>query len=194
MYILEESEIRKRGSFCVSIPCSDGSWCRLSKEYSSAWRNPFLPQWTLNTHNCRVWNRKKPSRYRGTTIEFGKKYSKIRFYIHLYHWTAFLLSDHLLCEYCNREKFRLWDFYIFTRFEVSWIHLCYFYGDVCMHVCIWVNTITSKRCIRLSSNLVWKLQVAIWRTLLILVSVGCIVFYRSTKKIFYTLRPKEWNF
>ena len=34
-----------------------------------------------------------------------------------------------------------WDFDIFIRSEVSWIHLSYFYGDECIYVCNWVNTI-----------------------------------------------------
>ena len=31
-------------------------------------------------------------------------------------------------------------FDIFVRFQVFWIHLCYFYGDVCMCacLCVWV--------------------------------------------------------
>ena len=49
----------------------------------------------------------------------------------------------------------------------------------CMYVCVcvWVNTMVSKRCNRLSSNLVCKLQVAIRQTQLILVNIGCIVFF-----------------
>ena len=47
---------------------------------------------------------------------------------------------------------------------------------VCTYACIWVNRIASKRCIRLSSNLVCILQVNVGRTLLILMNIGCIVF------------------
>ena len=38
-------------------------------------------------------------------------------------------------KYCNREKIRIFDFDVFTRFEVSGIHLYYFRRDVCMHTC-----------------------------------------------------------
>ena len=69
-----------------------------------------------------------------------------------YRLSVFTLRTYAMQgEHCNREKIRLWDFYIFIRFEVSGIHLCYFYSDVCMCVCMWVNTIASKRCIQLSS-------------------------------------------
>ena len=44
-------------------------------------------------------------------------------------------------------------------------------------VCVRVNTIASKRCIRLRSNLGWVLLVTIEQTLLILMTVGCIVFF-----------------
>ena len=58
---------------------------------------------------------------------------------------------------------------------------------------MWVNRIASKRCISLSSNLVWILQVAVGRTLLILVKVGLIIFFnRSTRKHSYTLRAKKY--
>ena len=83
-------------------------------------------------------------------------------------------------KYCYREKIRLWNFNIFIRFLVSWIHLCYFYGDVCIYVCMYVcvhmcvyvcmllNTIASKRCIQLSLSLVciWQDE-PVGRTLLI---------------------------
>ena len=62
-----------------------------------------------------------------------------------------------------------------------------------MYVCMRVNTIASKQCIRLSSNLVCILQVAVRRTLLILMNIGCIVFYKSTRKSSYTLQPMELN-
>ena len=56
---------------------------------------------------------------------------------------------------------------------------------VCVCVCMGVNTIASKRCIRLSSNLVCMLQVAVGRTLLISVNIGCIVFLQEYKKEFW---------
>ena len=37
-------------------------------------------------------------------------------------------------KYYNHETIRLWDFDIFICFDASWIHLGYFYGDVCMYV------------------------------------------------------------
>ena len=66
-------------------------------------------------------------------------------------------------RYFNREKSWLWDFDTFTRFEVSGIRFCYFRGDICMYVCMWVNTTASKGCIRLSSNLVCILLVTVER-------------------------------
>ena len=44
------------------------------------------------------------------------------------------------------------------------------------------RVLVSKRGIRLSSNLVCILQVAVGRTLLILVNIGCIVFLQEQKK------------
>ena len=91
---------------------------------------------------------------------------------------------------CNHEEIWLWDFDILIRFQISWINLCCFYGDVCMcvcaracvYVCKWVNTIASKRYIRLRSNLVCTLQVSVGRTLLILVNIGWIVFFTGVQK------------
>ena len=98
-------------------------------------------------------------------------------------------------KYCNNEKIRLWHLNILMRSEISWIHLCHFYGDVCIYVCrrvcvydafkcMWVNMIASKRCTRLSSNLVCILQVTVGRTLLILVNIGRIVFLQEYKEEF----------
>ena len=69
-------------------------------------------------------------------------------------------SEHVFCKksIIIVKKIQLWDFDLFTCFEVSGIHLCYCRGDVCMQMCMcvrmWVNTIVSKPCFRLSSNLV----------------------------------------
>ena len=88
---------------------------------------------------------------------------------------------------------------MFIRFEVSWIPLCYFYVDVCMYVCVcvcvWVNTISSKLCIRLSSNLLCRLQITVGRTLLILMIVGCLIFFfcSSFFRCSYTIRPVDTN-
>ena len=76
------------------------------------------------------------------------------------------------------------EFEILT-YKVSWIHFGYFYGDViCM--CMWINTIASKWCIRPSSNSVRILQVIGRWTLLIFVSVEGIVFLQEyTKEFLY---------
>ena len=67
---------------------------------------------------------------------------------------VFLLSEHILCKE---------SIVIFIRFGDSWIHLCYFYVDVCMYlcvyVCMWGNMLASKWYFRLSSDLVCILQV-----------------------------------
>ena len=76
------------------------------------------------------------------------------------------------------------------RFEVSGIHLCYFRGDVCIYMCVCVsvyvcmrvNTIASKRFIRLSSNLLCILQVAVLLFVLILVNKGLKVFFTGAQK------------
>ena len=60
-----------------------------------------------------------------------------------------------------------------------------------MDVCMWVNTIVSKRWIHLSSNLVCILQVTV--ALLILVNTVWKVFLFSTIKSSYTLRSMESN-
>ena len=57
-----------------------------------------------------------------------------------------------------------------------------------------MNTIASKRWIRLSSDLVRTLEVTVGRILLTLLNVGFVIFYRSKKKKnSWTLRPLESN-
>ena len=51
-------------------------------------------------------------------------------------------------------------------------------------MCVRVNTLASKRWIRLSSNLVCELQVTVGRTLLILVNVGYMEILQEYKKEF----------
>ena len=55
---------------------------------------------------------------------------------------------------------------------------------VCVYVCMRVNKIASKRCIRLSSNLVGTLKVTIGQTMLILVNIGGIIFLQEYKNEF----------
>ena len=97
----------------------------------------------------------------------------------------FSFSEHTIEEkYFNYEKIRLWDFDIFIHFEASWIHLCYFRGDVCMCVymlvCVCVCEWTRYR---LNGTSDWAqiflciLLVAVGQTLLILVNIGCIYIY-----------------
>ena len=104
---------------------------------------------------------------------------------------SFLLSDHILCKesIVIVKKIWLWDFDIFIHFKVALVHLCNFYGDVCM----WLNTIASKRCFWLSSNLICILQFTVRWTLLILINAACTVFYSRTKNNSYTLWLMESN-
>ena len=53
---------------------------------------------------------------------------------------------------------------------------------VCMCVCMWVNRIVSKRCIRLSSNLLCILLVNVGRIQLILVNLALILFFNGVQK------------
>ena len=69
--------------------------------------------------------------------------------------------------------------FIYAIFAVMYACMC-----ICMFVCMCLNTIASKRCIRLSSNLVCILQITVRRTLLILVNIGWIVFLQEYKKEF----------
>ena len=98
---------------------------------------------------------------------------------------------------CNHEKIHLWDFDIFTLFQVSWIYLCYFCSDVYVYVCmcecmrVWWSTIASKQNIRLSSNSVFIIQKTVEWILLILSDVK--FFFNGVQKrvlIQYDLRSQ----
>ena len=54
--------------------------------------------------------------------------------------TLFLLSEHILCKesIVILKKIDL-GVCVSIRFEVSKNHLCYFRGDVCMYVCVYVS-------------------------------------------------------
>ena len=115
----------------------------------------------------------------------------------------FLLSEHILCKK-NVVIVKKFDTeiltylyilrspeFIYPIFAVMYECVCacvYVRVCVCVCVCMWVNT--SKRYIRLSSNLGCILKVTIRRTLLILVNAWCIVyFYRSAKIILICYCP-----
>ena len=70
-----------------------------------------------------------------------------------------------------------------VMYVCMWVSLC---------VCVWVNTIESKRYIRLSSNLVCILQVTVGRFWYVS-GVYLFIFYQSTKMKSYTLRLMESN-
>ena len=78
----------------------------------------------------------------------------------LFYFTLFLLSEHVLCKesIVIEKKF---DFEILTYLYVfrSPEFLCAIF--TVMYTCMCVNTMASKRCIRLSSNLVCMLQVTV---------------------------------
>ena len=111
---------------------------------------------------------------------------------------AFLLSKHILCKE-NIVNVRKFDFEILTHLyfrspEFIYAIFMVMYVCVCVYVCMWVNTIVSKRRIQLSLNLVCILLVTVGRTLLFLVSIGWIVFLQEHKKKSYTLWPMDSNF
>ena len=105
----------------------------------------------------------------------------------------FLLSEHILCKESivglKRFDFEIFTYlyvlkspeYIYAIFEVMYVCVC-MCVCLCAYVCMWINTIASKRCIRLSSNLLHMLQVAVGRTLLILVNIGYIVFFTGVQE------------
>ena len=55
--------------------------------------------------------------------------------LNIFNIDNFLLFEHILCagKYCGHKKIQLSDFDIFIRFEVSGVHLFYFYGYVSEH-------------------------------------------------------------
>ena len=72
------------------------------------------------------------------------------------------------------------------------------YVCVCVSMCVCkcLNTIASKRCILLSSDLVCILKITVLHILLILLNLEYIIFffYLSIKKDFYALQPTESNY
>ena len=52
-----------------------------------------------------------------------------------------LLSELIfnVTKVCNHKSIQLWNFSIFTYFEASWVHLCYFNGDAWNHVCEYMS-------------------------------------------------------
>ena len=113
-------------------------------------------------------------------------------YLNFFFRTCYTYKESNLCM----KIFNFEIFHTFIRFGVSSMHLCYFYGDVCAYIdmyvcvclCMWVNMITCKRFIRYSSNLICILHVTVGRTLLILVNVGYIVILQEYKKEFLCIR------
>ena len=109
------------------------------------------------------------------------------------YYLLFLLSEHMLYKE-SIVIVKVFDFEILTYsyalrplvFIYAIFMVMYVSMYVCMHmyVCMRVNTIVSKRCIQLSSNLVCTLRVTVERTLLILLKIGCIVFLQEYKKDF----------
>ena len=71
------------------------------------------------------------------------------------------------------------SFMLFLKAMYVCIYVC-----VCMWLCMCENTIASKRCIWLNSDLVCILQVTVGRNLLISVNIGWIVFLQEYKKEF----------
>ena len=66
-----------------------------------------------------------------------------------------------------------------------------FYGDIMLvSMLVSLNTIASKRCIRLSSNLLGKLQVNIVRTVQIFARICPVVLLQGKKRIIKTYRLK----
>ena len=125
----------------------------------------------------------------------------LRRVIELLHFSLFTFRKFTMQrKYCNREKF---DFDILTYlyvlrspefiYAISMVKYAYMCACgmhvfvcvlVCVCVCMCLNTITSKRWLRFSSNLVRVLQVTVERTLLILLNVGYIVFFIRVQKRF----------
>ena len=87
---------------------------------------------------------------------------------------------------------RFWRIYAFWGLWNSFLLFSWWCMYACVNVyvwvCVWVNTIASKRYIRLSSSLVYILQVDVRRTLMILVIFGSMVFFYNYS---YTIRTME---
>ena len=138
----------------------------------------FLHKRFLHKYNCGVFNLVPFKMFHNlinADIQFLKGQSQ-SFHPCLTHFFSFfLLSEHILCKesIVIVKKFDFEIFTYFIQFQVSWIYL-YYYGDICMQVymCMWMNTILTKRCTRLNSNLVCMLLVTVGRTLIILVNIA----------------------
>ena len=85
----------------------------------------------------------------------------------------------------KKFNFEILMYFCFLR-SLEFIYAIFgmMYACMCVCVCMWVNTISSKWCIQFTSNLVRILQVTVGRTLLILVNIGWIVFLQEYKKEF----------
>ena len=106
------------------------------------------------------------------------------------YFNTFLLSEHMLCKesivIVKKLDFEVLTYlyvfrspeFLYTIFKMMYVCL-YVYVCVCscVYVRMWVNTIASKRCTRLSSNLVCILQVAVRRTPLIFVNIRILIHY-----------------
>ena len=101
----------------------------------------------------------------------------------------FLLSEHILYKE-SIVIVKKFDFeiltYLYVLRSIEFIYAIFRVMSACMFVCMfmWVNTIASKQCIRLSLNLVYLLQVIVRRILLILVYVTFIAFLQEYIKEF----------
>ena len=102
--------------------------------------------------NFRVWYiRKSPNRH---GIRLYDSLAKSKWILILF-FSSLLFTFRLYLGKKNIEKLkkiRLWESDVFIRFEISWIHLCYFLIYVCVCMFKWVGAIVSKRCIWLSSK------------------------------------------
>ena len=106
-------------------------------------------------------------------------------YLFIYYFPNIFSVRKVLSSEKN-SALRFWRLYTFWGLRNSFM----LFSRWCMHVCVYVrmcmcmcvNTIASKRCIRLRSNWICMLQVAVGRILLILVKIGCIVFFTGIQE------------
>ena len=107
---------------------------------------------------------------------------------------CYLLSECILCKesIAIMKKF---DFEILTYSHdfrsPKFINAIFWWCiRVCVYVCVcvWMNSIASKWCIRLSLNLVCILPVTVGRTLLVLVNFRWKVFLQEYKKKFLYIK------